>query len=533
MPGKETEAPRHRSAGRTSGWLVLITLCLLITIAFGLRLIELDRLPLSLSLDESVNGLDALQLWRTGWLTPCLQNNFGRETLFFYVQGVVLWLSGISIFSLRWASVVIGVLTIPLLYRVGQRLRLGRLVSSTPLWPGMVGLLAATGLAVSYWHLYFSRVALRAILLLPLLLAQVWCFWNGWYPRQTGPTVGRWQRWRWLAAAGLLLGISFYTYLAARLLPVVFAVFVIVELIRNRSNRKVRLGGLLVFGAVAGTVSIPLILYFIRNPQAMASRAQAISILNDGAFLPALAGNARQVLFLHFGGGWWLGHWPTLNALSGVGFLVGLLECVANLGDVSQANVPAAGGSEDRDVLELGPQVFIPPFSHHVITIWVVHGIEYDNGVIQQIHNLRRLIRHQLVGHDIKSLDRPHLRRVNPRVDRHHRLAVPDYLLGLSLADLPRIRQLGVHITVFFQVQDILFRRYDPHNKRVIVGGSPHLLKDHPARQLPQASKVIDYPSRRCQLLVGTQLKTEKFRWRLDRHRNHRFRRRRRLTANK
>ena len=331
MRGKETEAPRHRSGGRTSGWPALITLCLLITIAFGLRVIELDRLPLSLSLDESVNGLDALQLWRTRWLMPFLQNNFGRDTLFFYIQGVVLWLSGISIFSLRWASAVIGVLTIPLLHRVGQRMGLGRLVSSTPLWPGMVGLLAATGLAVSYWHLYFSRVALRAILLLPLLLAQVWCFWNGWYPRQTGPTVGRWQRWRWLAAAGLLLGISFYTYLAARLLPVVFAVFVIVELTRNRSNRKVRLGGLLVFGTVAGTVSIPLILYFIRNPQAMASRAQAISILNDGAFLPALAGNARQVLFLHFGGGWWLGHWPTLNVLSGVGFLVGLLVCLSRI----------------------------------------------------------------------------------------------------------------------------------------------------------------------------------------------------------
>ena len=189
MQGKETEVLRPGSGGRTSGWPALITLCLLITFAFGLRLIELDRLPLSLSLDESANGLDALRLWRTRWLTPFLQNNFGRETLFFYVQGVVLWLSGISIFSLRWASAVVGVLTIPLLYRVGQRMGLGRQVSRTPFWPGMVGLLAATGLAVSYWHLYFSRVALRAVLLLPLLLAQVWCFWNGWYPRQAGPTA--------------------------------------------------------------------------------------------------------------------------------------------------------------------------------------------------------------------------------------------------------------------------------------------------------------------------------------------------------
>jgi 4-amino-4-deoxy-L-arabinose transferase-like glycosyltransferase len=54
-------------------------------------------------------------------LTPFLQNNFGRETLFFYLQGLLLQVSGVSIFSLRFASVLAGILTIPLLYAGRQR----------------------------------------------------------------------------------------------------------------------------------------------------------------------------------------------------------------------------------------------------------------------------------------------------------------------------------------------------------------------------------------------------------------------------
>jgi dolichyl-phosphate-mannose--protein O-mannosyl transferase len=61
-------------------------------------------------------------------------------------------------------------LTLPLLYGTTRRL-----AGST--W---VALLAMTGLATSTWHLYFSRMVLRGILLPPLLLATVYCFWQGW-----------------------------------------------------------------------------------------------------------------------------------------------------------------------------------------------------------------------------------------------------------------------------------------------------------------------------------------------------------------
>ncbi|HXV97754.1 MAG TPA: hypothetical protein VEC93_04960, partial [Anaerolineae bacterium] len=304
---------------------ILFYLVLLITFAFGLRLVSLDSLPLSLSLDEAIDGLDALQLFRLRWLTPFLQSNFGRETFFFYFQGVALWLYGVSIFSLRFASVLAGTLTIPLLYRVGQRLDFERLTFNIHGSTITVSLLAATGLAVSYWHIYFSRVALRAILLPPLLLGLIWCFWQGWHsPLSKGGRL-------WLAAAGFLLGLTFYTYLAARLLPVLFAVFIAIELIRNQSNRQENLIGILIFGGSAAVTTVPLIFYFLQNPQALSSRTQVISIFASDTPVEMLVNNFLALCRVHFLGGVWLGQWPALDLLSAVGFLVGLLICLYHL----------------------------------------------------------------------------------------------------------------------------------------------------------------------------------------------------------
>ncbi len=304
--------------------LPLYYLLLVILLAFGLRLVHLNDLPLSLSLDEAVDGLDALQLFRLRWLTPFLQNNFGRETLFFYLQGLILQLGGISFFSLRFSSVLAGTLTIPLLYLVGQRL--GREHSTLQGSNShLVGLLAATGLVVSYWHIYFSRVSLRAILLPPLLLGLIWCFWQGWYPLR--PQSRRARR-VWLSTAGFLLGLSFYTYLAARLLPLLFIIFMVLEILRSTSARISRLMDGLVFGASATLTALPLLLYFQQNPQALNSRTQAISIFAGSNPLETLFSNFLALLRLHFLGNTWLGHWPALDLVSALGLFLGLTICL-------------------------------------------------------------------------------------------------------------------------------------------------------------------------------------------------------------
>ena len=304
-------------------------LLLVIFIAFALRVIQLDSLPFSLNLDEATNGLDALQLFRLGWIIPFLQNNFGRETLFFYLQALALWLYGISFFSLRFASVLAATATIPLLYAVGRRLQMDDLCffkTGQAQAKHIPALLAATGLAVSYWHVYFSRMGLRAILLPPLLLGLVWCFWQGRY----APTR-RGSRRLWLIGAGIILGITFYTYLAARLLPFLFIAFLLIELMKRPRAYKKRVTDIIIFGLSATLVVIPLGLYFFQNPQAFTGRIQAISILAGADPINVLAGNLTSLLRLHFLGGTWLGQWPALNLLSAIGLVVGLIVCFYHL----------------------------------------------------------------------------------------------------------------------------------------------------------------------------------------------------------
>lgn len=309
-------------------WLLLIIL-----LAFALRVAQLDSLPLSLSFDEAPNGLDALHLVRTARLTPFLQNQFGRETLFFYLQGAALQVYGVSSFSLRFVSALTGTFVIPLLYAVSQRVGLATLLlphASRP--PNQIelgsdahwlGLLAATGLAVSYWHIFFSRLALRANLLLPLLLAAIYCFWRGWFGKQ--------RQYTWLILSGALLGLTAYTYIAARLLPLLFGLFFIGDFLHNKSSHIKPLIKFSIFGGVALLVAGPLIFYFLQNPQAFYGRTSAISIFAEDDISLMVARNLFSLMHLYFLAETWLGQWPALNFVSVVGLLVGLAVCVYRL----------------------------------------------------------------------------------------------------------------------------------------------------------------------------------------------------------
>ncbi|MGQ9792577.1 MAG: hypothetical protein ACUVSF_02720 [Anaerolineae bacterium] len=275
-------------------------------------------------MDESINGLDALQLVYVGRLTPFLQNNFGRETLFLYIQGVVLHLFGISAFALRLIPVVMGTLTIPLLYVTGRQLAPRGIVQADSHLSVRIGLLAATGIAVCYWHIYFSRLALRAIMLPPILLASIWCLWRA--RRLT--MVSFYASLPWWSSAGFLLGLTLYTYTAARLSPLLFVLLVSVWLIQERSRRRQIGLGLAVILGIMAVVSSPLLLFFMHKPQTFFNRAAAISLPLDSTLPETLGSNLLHLLTIHFGGGSWVINWPGLNALSGLGLFIGISVCV-------------------------------------------------------------------------------------------------------------------------------------------------------------------------------------------------------------
>ena len=132
----------------------------------------------------------------------------GHEPLYHILRAPLLAVAGLNPASARWYAACFGTLTVLLTWAVARRT-----------FTREVGLLSATLVAVSFWALMYSRIAIRQIGTLPwLLLALYW----GWRVLQdTAPP--RYAGW------GLAIGTAgaTLTYYAGRLTPVLLAVAVV------------------------------------------------------------------------------------------------------------------------------------------------------------------------------------------------------------------------------------------------------------------------------------------------------------------
>jgi 4-amino-4-deoxy-L-arabinose transferase-like glycosyltransferase len=268
------------SANRTSTplwtWWALLAITL---VAAGLRLWRLDQLPPGLFFDEAYNGLDARSVAEGARLPLYFTGNNGREPLYIYLQAVMVALLGPTPYALRLTSALIGIVTIPLTYfcaRVWLQ-GAGDRDAAPPAWLVWPALIAAAGMAISFWHVSLSRLAFRVVLLPALSLPALAFFWLAW-------TGGRRRDYVW---SGIWFGLALYSYLAARLLPFVVLAFVVIELIiallaRHEDFRPIwrrRIGGLGWLMGAGLLVSLPLLIAVVQDPALISARTGDVSIL--------------------------------------------------------------------------------------------------------------------------------------------------------------------------------------------------------------------------------------------------------------
>ncbi|MEA3309579.1 MAG: glycosyltransferase family 39 protein [Chloroflexota bacterium] len=233
-----------------------------------LRLYLIGSLPAGLTVDEAYHGLDALDI--IAGARPVFQpTNFGREALFDYLVVPFIWLLGEGGLPIHLTSVTIGILTLPVIYLLGEELFAAAESSALRRWGA---LFAAEVAALSYWHLNWSRYGVRAILV-PLCSALTFYFlWRAFRTNSRFDFV----------LAGIALGLGAYTYHPLRLLPLlVLAAFFYQWRSGQRAYRSdwrnlvvVTLTSLLVF--------FPLGYYFITHPETFLLRAKQVYVL-DGA----------------------------------------------------------------------------------------------------------------------------------------------------------------------------------------------------------------------------------------------------------
>jgi hypothetical protein len=225
----------------------LLFMLFVLLVAASLRLTALTEVPPGVHFDEAANGILAADIGLRGDRPIFISSYTGKEVLFFYLAGGLMRLLGDSVFTLRLTSAFVGLLTVAATYWLGWELLRKRTAA----------LLAAALLATSFWQLLFSHLGFRAITQ-PLLQAL---------------TVAallrgiRLNDWRWLAAAGIFLGLTGYTYLAARLFPVLLLLAAL-PLILNRKTLRQRWGQMLLVLILALLVLAPLLIYFVNHPAA-------------------------------------------------------------------------------------------------------------------------------------------------------------------------------------------------------------------------------------------------------------------------
>jgi hypothetical protein len=299
---------RNRRAAR---WGLVVVLL----VAAVLRLAALDDLPLGLHYDEAANLILTRQIVEDGYRPLFIRAYTGKEVLFFYWGAPWVWMTGGAPWGLRLGAAMVGVLTVAATYAAVRALfpHRGR---------ARVALLAAGWLAVAFPHVLLSRYGFRAISL-PLLQAlTVAALWRG---LRTG-------RRALLIAAGVCLGLTGYTYLAARLFPIPPALVLAGWLVRSeRKDRLRRFGRLLTVLVATAVAFAPLGVFFLRHPETFTTRITQVAaptwreaLRGVGLCLRALVwpgGGDPYVRFNRPGQ-------PVMDGLSAVLALVGLAALV-------------------------------------------------------------------------------------------------------------------------------------------------------------------------------------------------------------
>jgi hypothetical protein len=243
--------------GRRVEWAA-VTLILLL--AAVLRFWGLGEVPPGLAHDEVANGLIARDIL-AGRHAIYFTAAYGHEPLYQYVQAASVALFGGHWLGLRWPSVAFGLLGIAGTYALARRL-----------FGVRVALLTIAWLAVSFWPLFYARVGVRAISLPFTAALAAYFLLKAIAPpaspstslpvcQPAGTRVANWL------LAGLFLGLSLYTYMAARVLPFILVTF-LVYLFLIYSPTPIPWSRLLAFLFVAVAVSAPLVIWLTTHPGA-------------------------------------------------------------------------------------------------------------------------------------------------------------------------------------------------------------------------------------------------------------------------
>ncbi len=236
----------------TRDHFILLTLTLL---ALGLRLWQLDSVPPGWRDDELINSLVISQKVLDGDWQLYYPDASGHEALYHALNALFLAAFGATVPGIRWLSVLLGTAAVPLTYLVGKLLFQSR-------W---VGVVAALGLAFSFWGLMYSRIGLRHVSLPFFMLIAFYFFLRPFFQEAEGERVK--TAWLSFGLSAVFLGLSFYTYFASRGVPLIIIAWLIYAAIVAWPRVRAQWRGVVGLGLLTAVFALPLALTLQQQPE--------------------------------------------------------------------------------------------------------------------------------------------------------------------------------------------------------------------------------------------------------------------------
>ena len=308
--------------------------CILV-IAAVLRFVQLDYAPSGGHGDVAWIGINALDWVDRGIWPFYVRELYSPEFFPVYATGLLLPLTGISFLPQRIITAVMGVLFVAFLFPATRWLLDGR----SNAFRTSAGLFAALGGAVSLHVVALNRLGMESPPFLTVLTLVIWLTVKAW---RCGGTVN------WIAA-GAALALAQYVFLAARLLPILLALWIAHGWLFDRARMRTNWRGWLVMAATSFILTLPALILFITTPEAFSARADAGTAQTGGwiwqydtaayggvlALILQKIGLTLLALGIQWHGPYSIMNLPMLGPLFFAGFLIALPNAFRRIREIA------------------------------------------------------------------------------------------------------------------------------------------------------------------------------------------------------
>lgn len=191
-----------------------IFLAAIIALAIVLRFWQLGKNPPSLDWDETAHGYNAYSILKTardeyGYKLPLSFRSFDdyKPPIYTYLVVPSVAVFGLSDFAVRFPSALLGVFAVLFTYLMVYELFNNKIIA----------LFSALFLAISPWHLQFSRVAFETNSAIFWSVLATWAFLKG--TKATGKKIAF-----WMSLSSLAFGANLFMYHNARVFTPLFSI---------------------------------------------------------------------------------------------------------------------------------------------------------------------------------------------------------------------------------------------------------------------------------------------------------------------